>query len=377
MKPKDYLELRAGGVSYVRFDSMERLSSIEGVVFDCDGVLIDEKTSYDEALKEAASELLKLLTGFWVESSEISSEAIYRIRAVGSFNNDCDTLALLVEWLFKMLSDRHGNSLVERLSKLRMKDYPELSGILKTESFERLEAGAASGWLEELSRRVSALEGTAATLADVESTIGLSSETVAELKKALNYPDKYGKSLLTTVFDEVFFGSDLIREVRGSGPYFEFEGKLKHEKLLVEPQTLESLQRRGLVLGMSTGRGSWETWRTLGSLSNMFEKQACVFIGDFVAAEPSKKELYEKPSPWSLVKAVKNLHREGYVLYIGNSAEDLIMYKNARKEVDKLVFAGVYDNSYDVADYFQENGADLIIPKVNNLPKILDFLEET
>ncbi|MCS7129561.1 MAG: hypothetical protein NZ919_02850, partial [Candidatus Caldarchaeum sp.] len=180
-----------------------------------------------------------------------------------------------------------------------------------------------------------------------------------------------------TVFDEVFFGSDLIREVRGSGPYFEFEGKLKHEKLLVEPQTLESLQRRGLVLGMSTGRGSWETWRTLGSLSNMFEKQACVFIGDFVAAEPSKKELYEKPSPWSLVKAVKNLRREGYVLYIGNSAEDFIMYKKARKEVDKLVFAGVYDSSYDVADYFQENGADLIIPKVNNLPKILEFLEET
>ncbi|MEM4328870.1 MAG: hypothetical protein QXI50_04325, partial [Candidatus Caldarchaeum sp.] len=70
---REYLELRSGGVSYVRYSSMERLSSITGAVFDCDGVLIDEKSSYDEAIKDAAAALLGFLTGLSFNSSDIPS----------------------------------------------------------------------------------------------------------------------------------------------------------------------------------------------------------------------------------------------------------------------------------------------------------------
>ncbi|MEM1936586.1 MAG: hypothetical protein QXH14_00260 [Candidatus Caldarchaeum sp.] len=373
---REYLELRSGGVSYVRYGSMEKLSSITGAVFDCDGVLIDERTSYDEAIKDAASALLSFLTGMSFNSSDIPSEAIYRVRAVGSFNNDCDTLALIVEWVVNKMDEKSGYSLADRLEGLKPLSLGELAEAMKTHKLPGLSAGEASAWLLELGKKISSLEGTAASLSEVESALGIDSPAVEDLKKVLNYPERYGKSLLTTVFDEVFFGSEYINAVRGSGPFFSFEGKLRNEKLLVEQSTLESLRKRGIVLGMSTGRGSWETWKTLGALADFFDKKACVFIGDYVSADPSSKQLYEKPSPWSLLQAVKTLGNNGYVIYVGNSVEDFLMFRKAKQTSANLLFAGVYGQSHDAADFFLENGADLVITNVNIFPKILELLEE-
>lgn len=372
---REYLELRSGGVSYVRYSSMERLSSITGAVFDCDGVLIDEKSSYDEAIKDAAAALLGFLTGLSFNSSDIPSETLYRVRAVGSFNNDCDTLALIVEWAVKMMDDKSGYSLAERLEGLKLLSLVELAEAMKTYKHTGLSA-EASALMFELGEKISALEGTAASLSEVESALGIKSPAVEALKKVLNYPERYGKSLLTTVFDEVFFGSEHVNTVRGSGPFFSFEGKLKNEKLLVERSTLERLRRRGIVLGMSTGRGSWETWKTLGDLADFFDKKACVFIGDYVAADPSSKQLYEKPSPWSLLQALQNLGGNGEVVYVGNSVEDFVMFRKAKQTSANILFAGVYGQSHDAADFFLENGADLVITNVNIFPKILELLEE-
>ncbi|MEM2515023.1 MAG: hypothetical protein QW419_00595, partial [Candidatus Caldarchaeum sp.] len=104
---REYLELRSSaGTAYVKYSFMERLPSVRSIVFDCDGVLIDEKTSYDQVIREVTVRLVTLLTGFEIAESAIPSEVIYAVRSVGSFNNDCDTVTLLVEWIVDMVSEK-------------------------------------------------------------------------------------------------------------------------------------------------------------------------------------------------------------------------------------------------------------------------------
>ncbi|MEM2236762.1 MAG: hypothetical protein QXU87_04335 [Candidatus Caldarchaeum sp.] len=377
-KIREYLELKTGaGVSYVKYSLMDRLPSVRSIIFDCDGVLIDEKTSYDQVIRDVAARLVTLLTGFKMTESMIPPDVIYRIRSVGSFNNDCDTITLLVEWVVKRFSEDNDVNLQNRLEKFEGKTVSELGEILKSqEGLNKLSEKHALEWFKQLEKRLSPLEGTAAALREVESELGISSEDVAMVRKILNYPGKYGDSLLTTVFEEAFFGSDEASRLRGLGPFFSFEGRLKNERLLVNAETLEKLYGRGISMGISTGRGSWETWKTLGPLSEFFEKKACVFVGDLVTAEPDKREKYEKPSPWSLLEAVQNLPSQGDVLFLGNSVEDYVMFTRAKPEVDRLLFGGVYGVEQELAYFFIEGGADAVIPNVNILPKIIELLEE-
>ncbi len=378
-KIREYLELKiGGGTSYIKYSSMDRLPTIGAIIFDCDGVLIDEKTSYCQTIKDVTAYLTTLLTGFEIDKTLIPSETIYRIRSVGSFNNDCDTISLLVEWLTERLSRYGYEDLLKRLEALTGKTVGEIVDTLKKQQTSfRVSEETVANWFKELERLVSNFEGTAATLIKIEEELGMNSEAVKLLKKILKYPGRYGESLLATVFDEAFFGSDVISQLRQQGPYFDFDGRIKNEKLLVEEETLKTFSEKGIKLGISTGRGSWETWKTLGHLSEYFEKKACIFVGDAILNQPHIREVFEKPSPWSLVEAFKNINHKGTVLYVGNSVEDYIMFEKAQKDIVGLLFAGVYGDRYELADFFIEKGADLVIHNVNQLPKIIGFLEES
>ncbi|MDW8084015.1 MAG: HAD family hydrolase [Candidatus Caldarchaeum sp.] len=374
-KAKLYLEYRTrGSLCYVKYSSFEKISKTVGAIFDCDGVLIDEKTSYDKVIKEVTSILVEILTGYKFDEQSLPTQTIYDIRAVGSFNNDANTIQLLVEWLVSKITAEISPKVRQRLEELEGKDLTEL--LRYRGSTAHLDESSLKIWMDELSRSIVELEGSGLPLQSVEKVI-LHNEDLVKLVQRILKPDqRYGTSLLNTAFDESFYGSDMIFLRRGNGPFFSFGGRLKEEKVIVTSETLEMLTSRGLKLGICTGRGSWETWRTLGELEKFFEKKACVFIGDYVEADPAHSLEYEKPNPWSLLQAVRNIDAPGAKLYVGNSAEDHLMYLKAKGEVEDLLFAGVTDTDYRRLDYMIENEVDLVIPTVNHLPKIFQLIEE-
>jgi len=376
-KIREYLELRTGeGIAYVRYSSMEDLAEVKGIVFDCDGVLIDERTSYDATIREVTSYLLTAMTGYRVDTEQIEPAVIYQIRAVGSFNNDCETVRLLVSWLTDKLLEYGGEAVEEALERVKDISLEEVASIQQTELRE-VSTAIVRDWLRELTRKLYVYEGTAASFEEIVYGLGIKPFSSEKVKKVLKYPGPYGESLLTTVFDEAFFGSEVIPKIRGKGPFFSFRGRLKDEQPLVKNDTLKKLRDRGIVLGMSTGRGSWETWRTLGELSEFFNRRACVFVSDAVSEDSSHRELFEKPSPWSLLKALEGMPSEGRVLYVGNSAEDYIMFRKAKPSEERLIFCGVYGGRDEAIDYFIENRVDAVVSNVNQLPKIIEFIEET
>ena len=377
MEPPErkYLEYRTSvGTVYVKFSSLESLSRVCGIIFDCDGVLIDERTSYDKVIQEVTVYLTRVLTGYTLDVSSIKQETIYDIRAIGSFNNDANTIQLLVEWLVDRISAELDDQVGERVNELRAKSFTEWLGAIQ-------DRGAVSNtvvenWLRELSGKVAPFSCSAADLPSLEEKMGIDTTLTKMVKEVLKLGGRYGESPLTTIFDEAFYGSANVPQVRNAGPFFSFSGKLDEEKLLVSRDTLEKLSMRGIRLGLCTGRGSWETWRTLGELSRYFVKDACMFISDYIIIDPVKYSYLEKPSPIPLLEALKGLGGEGPKLYVGNSAEDHIMYQRALTSQENLLFAGVTDNDYRRLDYMFENEVDLILASVNQLAKVFQLLEE-
>ncbi|MCX8201262.1 MAG: hypothetical protein RMI43_04675 [Candidatus Caldarchaeum sp.] len=374
-KAKLYLEYRTrGGLSYIKYSSMEKLAEVSGIIFDCDGVLIDEKTSYDKVIKEVTSSLVEILTGFKFDQEWIPVETIYRIRDVGSFNNDANTIRLLVDWVVSKIASEVGEEIGDRLEKLSEKSLKELlaySAVSKPLSEKKIK-----DWMTELGQKLSGFEGSAASLDALEEKLSLDFRLIESVKNAVKPGLAYGVSLLTTAFEDSFYGAHEVVHRRKDGPFFGFEGRLKDEKVIVTSDTLEILVGRGLRLGMCTGRGSWETWKTLGDLEKFFDKQSCVFISDYIEADPENAGSYEKPNPWSLIQAAKSMETSGMKLYVGNSTEDFLMYLKAVEQVDGLLFAGVTDSDYRRLDYMLENEVDLVIPSVNVLPKIFQLIEE-
>ncbi|MEM0441215.1 MAG: HAD family hydrolase [Candidatus Caldarchaeum sp.] len=374
-KARLYLEYRAGGgTSYVKYSCFEKLSNVVAVILDCDGVLIDEKTSYDKVIKESTTLLTEILTGYRLESNEPLTKTLYDIRAVGSFNNDAYTIQLLVEWTLAKIDSELDPEVMKRLEVLAGKSFDEILAYRQLKGY--VAAPVLERWLNELKAKISKLEGTAAPLGSVEEELSLDPILTAAVKKVLQPEQPYGKGLLVTVFDESFYGSSEITRVRNSGPFFDFEGRLKNEKVLVSEATMNFLAEKRFALGICTGRGSWETWKTLGGLERYFHKPSCIFIGDHIIRDPGHANIYEKPNPWSLIEAVKNLEKQGPVLYVGNSAEDHLMYVRAKQQMEELLFAGVTDNDFRKLDYMLENEADVVIPTVNHLVKIFQLIDE-
>lgn len=374
---REYLSLKTGQTSlYIRFSSLDLLSDVRAVIFDCDGVLIDEKTSYDVTIKEVVSYIASLLSGLKVTPQMVPDETIYAVRTVGSFNNDCDTVYMLVAWFLHRAVEELKVDLGERFSMLKSLGVEEFARTAASfGAFSDVDGVIVKAIFRELERVVAPLAATALSLEEVERNVGFNGEFSERLRALLKYPGVFGESILTTVFDEAYFGSDTINQVRGRGPFFNFEGNLKHEKPIVVRETLEVLKALGLGMGMSTGRGSWETWRTLAELSGYFNRDACIFISDIVNREPGLKQDVEKPSPWSLRLAADKLSPVGNVVYVGNSAEDFVMWRRAREADPRMLFIGIYGHSEEMADFFIENGVDAAIPTVNQLPKVFELVK--
>jgi phosphoglycolate phosphatase-like HAD superfamily hydrolase len=63
-------------------------------------------------------------------------------------------------------------------------------------------------------------------------------------------------------------------------------------------------------------------------------------------------------------------------VYVGDSAEDLLMARRAEKEIGaKIAFVGIYGNSSapdETIDKFKQEGVEAIIRSVNQLPNIIN-----
>ncbi len=369
------------GTVYVRGEWLDRLSTIGALLFDCDGVLVDARRSYDRAIIETVTFFSEKIICSPFPKEIVSPKLLARLRESGGFNCDWDSVYVILLSLFSQAPLETQRRFLEAFSKQR-----EPSTLLKTLKAPPDCSVLASFGEEALLRIAEVADDSGRVRVEREVFEScLSKEALSIFKKLLAYPGLAGESILATVFDEMYYGSGLLHKARGLTPrFYQGKGFIEDEKLVVSASALSRL--RGVFgrenLGIVSGRSMVGTRFTLGGLWDHFNPEAMVFVED---EEVSQREALKngvrigKPEPYTLLKAAKAVASSNLILYLGDSAEDIIMSKKACLTQPRFAFAGIYKHTYypeRIINMFMEREAELIIPTVNELPKALGYRED-
>jgi len=326
--------LKRESVSRLSHLQIELLNSVECALFDVDGVLVDVRNSYNLAIKNTVEFITKHMTGTPCSRRLVTDTLLLRFKQTGGFNNEIDISYAII---LALLSRPFDESIADKREFLfTVAKNANETGILSVEKY------------------LSSLY----TLSRIE-----------KLKSDLVYPAPVGKSLLATVFDELFYGPTLFQKQHNMKPRY-YHGKpfIENDKLVVTKKTLNLISekfRRNLAI--ISGRSRVAAQHSLKPLFKIFNTKASVFLED-------ENREHWKPNPYSIKKAMEYLGAKT-ALYAGDSIEDLYMTKKAEREADvKILFIGVYSCSVrpqEMIKKFKEAHADIIIKNVNCLSKLL------
>lgn len=337
------------GDIFASSSTMEKLAKVDAVVFDCDGTLIDVSRSYDASIVKTASFMVREFLGRPIPIERVSGRLIQEIRRTGGFNSDWD-MTYALSMFSVAASDAAGPA--ESLTRLE-------SIVADFASGER------AGW-----RSVEPY---------LESS-GLGSKSVKEMRSFLGYPGSPLRTRMTGAFDRLYYGESLFERVYGAKPQGSpRKGLIDLEKLIVTKESLDILSRSigKKRIAMATGRPFVAVEYTMGRLLDYFDRDASVYIGDGDISPGLAPKLakYRKPSGESLKLARREFGSE-VMLYIGDSAEDRLMVKNAGAPEDAILFAGIYGTSFSEKDqlsYFTGTGSNLVAKDVNQVVKVLEM----
>jgi phosphoglycolate phosphatase-like HAD superfamily hydrolase len=377
MSREGYMEFKiSSGKAWVLSSRIRDLQRIDAIFFDCDGALIDVRESYNATIVETVKFLAKSLLGLDVLSFIPLRRAILELKRSGGFNNDWVVSYALLLGIYTYLPREEGGTVSPNTSSTNR------GGILSEgiqppiseTSWQRV--GEA---LMNLARRADSTGLISLEKALTEDGHG---QLLSEAKKLLGYPVE--ASIVSRVFDEIFYGPQLFRQKFKIEPKFYVgRGFVERDTLAVSREVLSRLAARvgRERIGIISGRDWDSAKKTLGELLNDFESKNLLFLmvdPSHGAVEARNSEpILNKPNPEILLKAVEMLGRFQCCLYVGDSAEDLMMVQRANKGLPRFAFAGVYDLvdfKDEVCSQFLEMGAEMVLPSVNNLPELLDTL---
>lgn len=332
------------------------------VIFDCDGVLVESKNSYDLAIEEVLRHVFKPLNPIY----EISFKEIERLRLTGLYNIEWDTTFALAMFIFSQLSKEQARAVLEYLK-----------GNESIGRFEPLDSSKVVGTFNEF---VMELKGD--PIGDAENyTRRLCSQngTLRKLEEFINIlgrPNDPNRSHLVKIFDVLYYGNSLYTKVYGDHPPFDCKnGFIENEKTLVKKGVLNDIWKLfGTKFFLLTGRSRVGTEYVLKSIAEFFDFENSLFIEDIIRSKPKEASKVKKPSPIPLL----NLANEPGTMYIGDSAEDLIMCLKAKETFRRLYFIGVTGAKTSprrMEEFFMSSSADVVVNSVNDLAKVFKSIK--
>lgn len=307
---------------------LDDLISADGIIFDCDGVLIDITKSYDLTIDKTVKYVLENFSQI-TDSIKIDSKIIDGFKSSGGFNDEVDlTYASILSLVAaKKLNKSQHEFIFDVISNA------DSSGILSVEKY-----------LEKL-------------------------VDINDIKNKLSYPGTHHDNLLYQIFDQIFYGSELYLKLFKQSSQFSEPGLIENDIIIVNNFLIEKLEKRfSSKLSIVSGRGKESIRYSLKSLLDKFDLKNSVFLED----EP--REL-AKPNPESLVHSINGMNCN-HCIYVGDSMEDFIMAKKATEQGCKTTFCGIIGtskNPQEKLELFQHNGVKLVLESINLLPKMLNL----
>jgi len=304
------------------------LISVDGIIFDCDGVLIDITKSYDLTIDKTVKYILENFSQI-TDGIEINSKIIDGFKSSGGFNDEVDLTyaSILSLAAAKKLHKNQHEFIFDVISNA------DSSGILSVEKY-----------LEKL-------------------------VDISDIKNKLSYPGTHHDNPLYQIFDQIFYGPELYSKLFKQKSQFSELGLIENDILIVNKFLIEKLQRKfASKFSIVSGRGKESIRYSLKELLDKFDLKNSAFLED----EP--REL-AKPNPDSLIRSINGMNCN-HCIYVGDSMEDFIMVKKATNLGHKTTFCGIIGtskNPQEKLELFQHNGAKLVLESINLLPKVLNL----
>ena len=304
------------------------LISADGIIFDCDGVLIDITKSYDLTIDKTVKYVLENFSQI-TDNIKIDSKIIDGFKSSGGFNDEVDlTYASILSLVVAKKLNKSQHEFI----------------------FDVISNADSSG--------ISSIEKYLEKLVDI-----------SDIKNKLSYPGTHHDNLLYKIFDQIFYGPELYTKLFKHKSQFSEPGLIENDIIIVNNFLIEKLEKRfSSKLSIVSGRGKESIRYSLKSLLDKFDLKNSAFLED----EP--REL-AKPNPESLVRSINGMNCN-HCIYVGDSMEDFIMAKKAIEQGCKTTFCGIIGtskNPQEKLELFQHNGAKLVLESINLLPKVLNL----
>jgi HAD superfamily hydrolase (TIGR01548 family) len=280
----------------------------DAVVLDVDGVLVDVADSYRRAVVEAVER---------VYGRTVDRDAIQAFKDAGGFNNDWELTYAAA--LFVLAREAGYGADVE------------------TFTAAIAEQGGGLGAAEAVVRA----EGYDAVF------------------------DRWDRERLRDVFQALYLGTDLYRDLEGGDPPVEGAGYIHDEPVLVERETLDRLRDRYPV-AVLTGRPAAEADIALSRVGLSVPEDRRFTMDDWEEG---------KPHPRALVTLAERMDATR-VAFAGDTLDDVRTADNAADADPTRTYLGVGVLTGGLTGEtgrraFREAGADAVVESVNDLPALL------
>ena len=311
-------------------DISQKIQKFDSIIFDCDGVLVDIRNSYDHAINKTISAIMKELFNDEIDNV-VTSKIHFGLKSVGGFNDEVAVVYAIVMTLA-----------ASKKSKIE---------------FEKLIVDVISNANES-------------GINSIDNYFKDQNIDLMEIKSKLDYENSRKVSYIHRIFNQLFYGPKLYQEIFNEKSQFDDEPLIDLDDIVLDNNLIFKLKNRfGTKISTVTGRGKFAFSYSMKNFLDNFDIENSVFLED------RPLEL-AKPNPDSLIESISGINSK-CSLYIGDSMEDLLMVQKCQEKGYDVSFCGIYGSSDEPElkyELFQKNKASFILESIQELPKALNLV---
>ena len=313
---------------YIDDSCNDEFDKIDGIIFDCDGVLIDITKSYDLAIIKTTQYVLEKFAKI-TNSIDVNFKIIDGFKSTGGFNDEVDlTYAAILSLVAAQKLQKNPSEFI-----FDVINNSDSNGITSVEKY-------------------------------------LENKTdISEIKNQLSYPGTHHQNPLYQIFDQIFYGPELYQKLFLNKSQFSELGLIEQDDVILNKSLLDSLQKKfNSKIAMVTGRGKESVNYSLKEMLQKFNLNNSIFLED------ESRDL-AKPNPQPLFDSIKGMNSR-VTLYVGDSMEDFNMAKKVTEMGSEVIFCGIIGtskNPQEKLELFEKNEATLVLDSIQLLPKVLNL----
>tara|TARA_B110000014_G_scaffold116330_1_gene79865 strand:- start:141 stop:1103 length:963 start_codon:yes stop_codon:yes gene_type:complete len=309
---------------------VQKISKLDSIIFDCDGVLVDIRKSYDSAINKTISAIMKDLFGDEI-GNILTSKTHFGLKAAGGFN---DEVAIVYAVVMTLVASKKSKTNFEKL----------IVDVINNAN----ESGINS----------------------IDYYFSNQNIDLSEIKSKLDYENSRKISYIHRIFNQLFYGPLLYKEIFDETSQFSQDPLIDLDDVVLDENLMCKLKNRfGTKISTVTGRGNFAFSYSLKNFLNDFDMKHSVFLED-------RPLDLAKPNPKSLIESISGIDSK-CSLYIGDSMEDLMMVEKCKELGYDVSFCGIYGSSDEPElkyELFRKKNASFILESIQELPKALNLV---